>query len=72
MKKIKKSEIDESKFVVDKDSFDDIEDKLEDDDIVKIVDENDTPIEESIKAIITKNDLIKVIKESIDEKKKNN
>lgn len=68
--KIKKSEIDESKFVVSKDSFDDIEDKLEDDDIVKIVDENEVePIQENIRAIITKNDLIKVIKESTNEKK---
>lgn len=73
-KKIKKSQVKESEYVVNKDNFDDIKtdlnNDLEDDDVIKIVDDEEMvdeevePIDENVRAIITKGDLIKTIKES--------
>jgi hypothetical protein len=72
-KKIKKSQIKESEYVVDKDNYDDVKNDLKydlkPDDVVKIVDDEDlteesTKIEENTRAIITKRDLIKTIKEN--------
>lgn len=76
MKIKKKSEVVESKYIIDKDNYNDVKHDLKDDDIVKIVDEEDEtneeevePIQEAERAIITKKDLMKVIKESQNAKK---
>ncbi len=69
MRNIKKvSEIRESKYIVDADSFNKIKNSVDDDDIVQVVDEtesdeiDDDSLNESKKAIISKNDFVKFIK----------
>lgn len=76
----KKSEITESKYIIDKDNYNDVKHDLEADDVIKIVDEEDDtneeedeinevePIQEK-RAIISKRNLIKLIKENHNVKK---
>ena len=73
MKIKKKSEVVEARFIVDKHNYNDVKHEIKDDDIVKIVDEEDESVEEEEpiveRAIITKRDLIKIIKENHNAKK---
>jgi hypothetical protein len=67
--RIKKKDLKEAKYIVDKDSVkdfeDDMGDKVEDEDVVKVVDlqETEEELQESVKPIIRKKDLINLIKE---------
>lgn len=70
--KIKKSELLESKFIVKPDEYKKIKDDVEDDDTVHVVEEEECDeecedeeiIDENVKSIITKNELIKFLKEN--------
>jgi hypothetical protein len=67
--RIKKKDLKEAKYIVDKDSVkdfeDDMGDNVEDEDVVKVVDlqETDEELTETVKPIIKKKDLLKIIKE---------
>lgn len=74
--KIKKSELLESKFIVRPDEYKKIKDEIEDDDTVHVIDEDEEDIteeeecedeeiiDENVKSIISKNELIKFLKEN--------
>jgi hypothetical protein len=72
MRKIKKSEIlesygDEPEVNVDADTYEKVKDELQDDEVtINIVDDED--VNENNRTVITKNDLINLIKETKNEK----
>lgn len=70
MKRFKKKDLVEAKFIVDPKDYSKIEQDVEDEDIVHFVEEDETTeededeINESVRPIISKKELIKFIKEN--------